>query len=53
MGAARVAGRSPFFAQDAITMAMLPSWADTSRAKAELGFAPEYPTVEDGIESSV
>ena len=34
-------------------MATVPYWADTSRAKAELGFTPKYPTVEDGIGSCV
>jgi nucleoside-diphosphate-sugar epimerase len=47
--ASRVTDRPPFLTQDAITMATVPSWADTSRAKAELGFAPKYPTVEQGI----
>ena len=28
-------------------------WADTSRAKAELGFAPKYPAVEEGIGACV
>ena len=34
-------------------LATIPYWADTARAKAELGFAPKYPTVEDGIVTCV
>jgi nucleoside-diphosphate-sugar epimerase len=45
----RLTGRTPFLTQDAITMAMQPTWADTSRIKAELGFAPLYPTIAQGL----
>ena len=45
----RVTGRPPFLTQDAITMAMQPTWAETSRVKAELGFVPRYPTIAQGL----
>jgi nucleoside-diphosphate-sugar epimerase len=48
----RLTGRAPFLTQDAITMAMQPTWADTSRIKAELGFAPLYPTIARGLTAS-
>ena len=51
--ASRLARRPAPLTQDVITMATVPSWADTSRAKAELGFAPKYPMVEDGIGTCV
>ena len=51
--ASRIVRQPPALTQDVITMATVPYWADTSRAKAELGFAPRYPTVEDGIGTCV
>jgi nucleoside-diphosphate-sugar epimerase len=48
---ARLTRGTPFITNDIVTMATTSYCADTSKAKIELGFAPKYPTIYQGIKT--